>query len=131
MNNGWQESCHPPFVPATENLAITFALTKITKNTRKETVSAFPQKRLGVQGKTLRRFSKTTRRFPKRINSFPIFPLFLLNLSNYQLRVGGRRKRRWQECCHPFCVDTQRIDYRWQECKHFTQNWWEFYPKTR
>ena len=27
MNNGWQESCHPPFVPATENLAITFAET--------------------------------------------------------------------------------------------------------
>ena len=88
MNNGWQESCHPPFVPATENLAITFALTKITKNTRKETVSAFPQKRLGVQGKTLRRFSKTTRRFPKRINSFQIFPLFLLKLSNYQLKSG-------------------------------------------
>ena len=129
MNNGWQESCHPPFVPATENLAITFALTKITKNTRKETVSAFPQKRLGVQGKTLRRFSKTTRRFPKRINSFQIFPLFLLKLSNYQLKSGRDmvtgEKGRWQDSCHPFPIVRQLVKARWQACMHFASNLWE------
>jgi len=58
-------------------------LTKIVKNTHPKTVSAFPPKRLGVSGKTLRRFSKTIRSFPERIDSFPNIRL---NLSNYQLR---------------------------------------------
>ena len=58
--------------------------------------------------------------------SFPDISLFRLKLSNYQLQVrtrhGGRETGRWQRCCHPFRVNTQWINLRWQECKHLTPN---------
>ena len=94
---------------------------KIHTSALKRNVLAFEAKRFGVWGKTPWRFLETIRRFREKNQFFLIWSFFCVKLSNPTLRMGGRRKGRWQDSCHPLCSVWQRVGIRWQECMQYAR----------
>ena len=112
---GWQESCHPPYTLSPD------VFVKIHISALRGNILAFEAKRFGVWGKTPWRFFETIRRFREKNQFFLIWSFFCVKLSNPTLRMGGRRKGRWQDSCHPLYSVWQRVGIRWQECMQYSR----------
>ena len=108
----WHECCNRPFtVSPIVGASPQTIYRAFSSSTFKKTSSTFPS------GNCFSKFA-----FAKKLFAFAY--LFFAFAKSFfapgEIRVAGET-RRWQDSCHPFHAEAQRVILRWQECKGFRQ----------